>query len=644
MHRTGTCVALALLLWSASAWAGPPLVCHPWEDPQRPSATVSAWIAAAGGDTDPTTERLMATLEGESETLVRMALLQALALRTGDPGRTRAILDALAERERQGQSALAAEPGHAGAARAARVRFDRAFAEETWAYTGTGMGKSRPRALEEAVLALGDDPAAWLALARAATPLMRTGTLEEHARAFVNAWDLTAAMPEGAARRRMRWVLDWDLDHLEAHLLDREAPASGRAPDAAWRLSVLRAALPSKKSHGGLVVHEWGTFTSLQGSDGIALEGLQREEESLPEFVYSRTQVRECPLRDRGYKGLEVPVTGVTQKMETPVLYFYTHRERRLRVRVEFRQGLLTQWYPVVDRLGPPEPGIGAGSLDLAGVDRSFLEWEIDVLPRTAGVPEGIPAVDPTDPWAFAREVNAGTVRTVPRRAPDRLGPTEAEHYLFYRGLGSFPLPLRVIDEGRGASVRNDGTDAVAALFAVEMGADGGRFRSLGGLAAGAATNAGLDDLPWRSRAEVVGELQAAVTSALVGSGLFAEEARAMVRTWSRSWFAAEGARVLWVVPRNLTDALLPLSIEPRPDRVERVLLGRLERLTPAMEAEVEAALLGRASAEAAVRAAAEARLARFDRFVEAAVRRALARSPDERVRAAARAFLESLR
>jgi hypothetical protein len=34
-------------------------------------------------------------------------------------------------------------------------------------------------------------------------------------------------------------------------------------------------------------LHEWGTFTTVAGSDGVLLEGLQREEERLPPFVYS---------------------------------------------------------------------------------------------------------------------------------------------------------------------------------------------------------------------------------------------------------------------------------------------------------------------------------------------------------------------
>ena len=88
--------------------------------------------------------------------------------------------------------------------------------------------------------------------------------------------------------------------------------------------AALRAEDAGKKAAQGFVVHEWGTFTSMQGTDGVTLEGLQHEEEGLPSFVYSRSKVRDCPLRDKGYKGLEVPVTNVTRKMETPVTYFYS--------------------------------------------------------------------------------------------------------------------------------------------------------------------------------------------------------------------------------------------------------------------------------------------------------------------------------
>ena len=56
------------------------------------------------------------------------------------------------------------------------------------------------------------------------------------------------------------------------------------------RLSVLLclavaslSAAPSESSR--LVVHEWGTFLAMNGSDGVSLDGMYHEEHSLPAFV-----------------------------------------------------------------------------------------------------------------------------------------------------------------------------------------------------------------------------------------------------------------------------------------------------------------------------------------------------------------------
>ena len=38
----------------------------------------------------------------------------------------------------------------------------------------------------------------------------------------------------------------------------------------------------------GFVVHEWGTNTIVDGTDGVLLPGLHHEEEDLPSFVYDR--------------------------------------------------------------------------------------------------------------------------------------------------------------------------------------------------------------------------------------------------------------------------------------------------------------------------------------------------------------------
>jgi len=391
-----------------------------------------------------------------------------------------------------------------------------------------------------------------------------------------------------------------------------------------------------------LIVHEWGTFTSMQGSDGVTLEGLQHEEERLPHFVYSRTEVRECPLRDYGYKGLEVPVERVTQKMETPVIYFHTDAPRRLDVRVDFVDGLLTQWYPVSDLLGPPENAVGEGPLDLSTVERSFLTWEIDLIPRDQPAPEDIYPVAEDDPWGFAREVDAAYVQTVPRgRFSNRLGPTEAENYIFYRGLGTFELPLRVrAGAGGEGALENGGPEALPAVFALQIQGAEGRFEALGRLGGEDAVEYDLGAKPLRSKGEVVAELRAAVKAALVGEGLYADEAEAMVKTWSRQWFGSEGSRLIYLVPRAITDALLPLSIEPAPDETVRALVGRLEYLTPEIEATTLDALRQRVLGAPAERDAAFAWLMARDRFLEPTLRRAVAQTDDPVVADSARDLL----
>jgi hypothetical protein len=393
------------------------------------------------------------------------------------------------------------------------------------------------------------------------------------------------------------------------------------------------------------VVHEWGTFTSMAGEDGVALEGLSREEEELPSFVYSRSEVRDCPLREKGWKGLEVPASHVTQKMETPVLYFHSREARRVRVRVDFAQGLISQWYPVSDLLGPPELARTDGPLDLSKVERSFLQWDVELLPRGAERPAEVPAVSKDDPWAFAREVDANWVRTLPRQGPERAGPVEAERYLFYRGLGAFRLPLSAT-AGRGGKFKLHNSGDVAIPHTVTFEVKGGRARIAGGAivpAGGEAEIQFIDPEDWLPADRLAEKLGSWMDDVLRKHGLNEDEARAMVRTWSRSWFRSEGTRVVWIVPRSVTDALLPLSIDPKPDETVRVLVGRMEVIPPETADEVEAALRDVRSKDASAAAAAKSRLERLGRFLEPHLRNVLARTKDDAVRACAAGMLAEL-
>ena len=89
-----------------------------------------------------------------------------------------------------------------------------------------------------------------------------------------------------------------------------------------------------------LIVHEWGTFLGMSGSDGASLDGMYHEEHALPAFVHSRS-------RDQ----LRLPF--VFLKGETPVIYFYTKERQQVRVGVGFPRGVWTQWYPQASLVTP---------------------------------------------------------------------------------------------------------------------------------------------------------------------------------------------------------------------------------------------------------------------------------------------------
>ena len=106
-------------------------------------------------------------------------------------------------------------------------------------------------------------------------------------------------------------------------------------PVLAISAAFLMAANLHLTQSSGLTVHEWGTFTSVAGEDGSAIEwdalGCSSD---LPRFV-----------NDYGYRGLK-RILSDTVRMETPVMYFYSPQELEAHVKVSFPQGLITEWYP----------------------------------------------------------------------------------------------------------------------------------------------------------------------------------------------------------------------------------------------------------------------------------------------------------
>jgi hypothetical protein len=328
----------------------------------------------------------------------------------------------------------------------------------------------------------------------------------------------------------------------------------------------------------GLVAHEWGTFTSVAGEDGRAVQWLpQSGPTDLPDFV-GRIDCR-----------LKGALSG-TVRMETPVIYFYAPREMQVSVGVQFRQGVITEWFP--------RPA-AASDATIDDALRGKIAWtNVRVMPDARQAFR----VEPTpNHYYVARNTDA---------APLQVG-AELERFLFYRGVGRIPPPLT-------ASVTADGRIAVSHSRGQALGdvmlfenRDGAMaYRQVSTSAARVVFN------PVEPEGEG-GSPHIQLEKLLVTRGLYPKEARAMVESWRGSWFE-QGTRLFYIVSNEAVDAVLPLQISPNPTQMSRVFVGRLEIATPTTLREVRTALEKND----------RARLAQYGRFLEPIGRQLLSTLP----------------
>jgi hypothetical protein len=374
----------------------------------------------------------------------------------------------------------------------------------------------------------------------------------------------------------------------------------------------------------GLTVHEWGTFLTMSGSDGVTLDGMYHEEHALPGFVHSRAKD-------------QLRLHSALTKGETPVIYFYTDRPQRVNVRVDFPGGIWTHWYPQANLVGP---GLAASGPP-ASARNGHIEWLADIIPASEARP-GLPATSADALWNHARQVDAAFVRT--RSDVSGSSAVENERFLFYRGLGTVEMPL-------DASFRSNGTLGLSAsmperlsrLFILRVENGRGAYKVIDALKPGGSVS---DVTPSMEHAKPLAEFTKAVSDDLAGrlveSGLYEKEARAMVNTWKTSYFGTDGIRVLYVLPQSWTDQFIPIKVSPSPDRIVRVMVGRTELLTPERERRAESAVRDLGSKEAAVRERAFAFLQDQGRYAEPILRRIERTTADPAVRSGCARLLQS--
>ena len=392
---------------------------------------------------------------------------------------------------------------------------------------------------------------------------------------------------------------------------------------AAWQTQVTPAtASPAGQSavtEKPFVVHEWGTFTTFSGSNGVHLEFRPLLDQDLPGFVMNRARQSGSinPFIDKGRIATRV-------RMETPVTYFYTDRERTVRASVEFPEGMLTEFYPPVASMSPPYdkllasgPGepIGNSRLDWGEVhlipeeslrpqvsDPQTADWLLKrlaplALPGTAAAETwgGSPTPPLANHYFRARETDSALVHVRLNAGPPnpntpKPGPLLTfvppptgdfiEKFLFYRGVGKFEAPLVIEWNAKGAMTATNRTQSpLKSLILLDVRGESVRSASLPDLAGGQSA-----PIPTELKDITIEELRTQMTQHLIAAGLYEKEALAMVNTWNDSWFLEQGQRCFYLVPEDLTNTVIPLQIEPAPDQMCRVMVGRLEMMSPTEE------------------------------------------------------------
>jgi len=408
-------------------------------------------------------------------------------------------------------------------------------------------------------------------------------------------------------------------------------------------LAATGAALLSAGSPGAkYVAHEWGTFTSVQGGDGVLLDWRPLESSRLPGFVYDWTR----PGLSRQPAGALGSKAGIVtlQRMETPVIYFYSPTAQTIDVSVQFPKGLITEWYPQAAQIGPstvPVPpaiarldnlvhkvGVSpqftfASFRNNSAVKASKVRWaNIEVLPENQNQQLGASLLkDRSGSHYFAaRETDSDYLRA---SSLSTTNPSpELEKFIFYRGVGSFGTPLRVtMSSEDSVVVANTSDEPLGHLFVLQVHEGAGRFLYVEHLGPGEQKAVKLDgsapNLQVEALSRQIGERMA---QSLVKEGLYAREASAMVKTWNESWFQEEGLRVLYVLPRAWTDRTLPLTLEPAPRELVRVMVGRAEVITPQVQQQLTESLIKAADGDAQARDIAVEELKRLGRFGEPAL------------------------
>jgi hypothetical protein len=130
-------------------------------------------------------------------------------------------------------------------------------------------------------------------------------------------------------------------------------------------------------------------------------------------------------------------------------------------------------------------------------------------------------------------------------------GGSHFEKFLFYRGLGNFDLPIKLVALGNDRfEVTNSADEPSGALLLVRIENGRIRFHVRDSVKPNSAVKLALP-----AQESSIGELEQVMVRELCAAGLYEKEAIAMVNTWRTNWFHESGTRLLYLLAANPTES-----------------------------------------------------------------------------------------
>lgn len=358
--------------------------------------------------------------------------------------------------------------------------------------------------------------------------------------------------------------------------------------------------------HVAMTVHEWGTFTVLQGSDGGNIKWYQQPKDlvDLPDFVRTLGGLGKSGLPIGSGSGLDLV------RMETPVLYFYPEEDDEaldITVSASFKGGRITEVFPPAYHANPGQTVWQGTLLPPDSPEREQIPTAKGPRGRHYAAARAVP-----DAWLFRGQEHPNMLKTYTKlRAVDPSHPLllgknvqPIEPFIFYRGAGTpSHFGIRARQDSKDPSkytLSNFHEAVIPKLFALRVHDGMSSWLALTDLAK-ATYDREVKGMvneqtfvfppPTESVSEGAEQLRSAMVTTLADEGLTKQEAAAMVATWDNLWFTEAGTRVLAILPQSFADDMVPLEIAPMPSAIDRVFVARIELINRDQEAALMAVL-----------------------------------------------------